>query len=77
MLRTSCSHAPPTFRSFVALTPHFALHVGRVIKSLAHFRASTKWSRTFDPDIILIEQLPGKFSVSDAEQNRKHTKADN
>ena len=33
------------------LTHHFALDVGRVIKSLTHLRASTRCVRTFDPYI--------------------------
>ncbi len=45
----------PTSRILVVLTPRFMLDVGRVIKSLTHFRASTKWVRTFDPDIIYTD----------------------
>ena len=33
------------------------LHVGWVIKSFLHRQASLPWSRTFDPDIIIIIQF--------------------
>ena len=42
------SGSKPDIRS----VPHFVPDVGRVIKFLTRFYASTKWVRTFDPDII-------------------------
>ena len=47
------SGSKPDIRS----VPHFVPDVGRVIKPLTHFCASTKWVRTFDPDIILYARI--------------------
>jgi len=33
------------------------------MKSLTHFRASTKWVRTFDPDIIILPQVSKKANI--------------
>ena len=74
-LRTTCCHAPATSRILVVLSPNFMLDVERVNKSLTHFRASTKWIRTFDPDIIYdmvnISGITGRGRLISEDKNEK------
>ena len=47
------SRNPPTFRTFVELSLHFVLHVGRVNKPCLHRQAILPCRRAFDPDLII------------------------
>jgi len=63
-LRAKRSRVPPTFRTLRPINRPFVLHVGRVMKSILHFCASTSGGRLMTLISILLRwNYDGKSDI--------------